>query len=227
VVGGTRTAVHMIFLYSSDNPVLSGVFLVLFFLSYAAPEWGLKFQHLLAFLASFLGVAVGWALVVWVMDGIPPPQYMARLLRQAQRWLGQGREAEGGGSGMDAEAVGRIATRILEMPTEGWVPPNELDVLSVSEVKERLRVRGVESRGCSEKQELVSLLRSHHTSSESLCPICFDHYAEGDCVRLLPKCKHIFHLECIDRWAYAAASKSRTSEGALRIPACPLCNTSL
>jgi len=231
----------MIFFYSSDNPLLFGITLAVFFLSTAAPGLGLSLYHAMLFLAGCLGALLGWLVVVWVMDGIPPTHYIPVLLRQATRllhralnWLGLADGASRGGPtvpqrsrAMDADAVRQISTRVLEMPTEEWVPLEALATLSVHDIKERLRVRNVESRGCTEKHELLDLLRTHHTSTESVCSICFEEYSPGDCVRLLPSCKHVFHLECIDRWAYSAAAKSRTAEGRLKQPACPLCNTPL
>ncbi|KZV16840.1 hypothetical protein F511_38094 [Dorcoceras hygrometricum] len=32
------------------------------------------------------------------------------------------------------------------------------------------------------------------------CPICLGEFADGEDVRILPKCSHGFHLKCIDRW---------------------------
>lgn len=32
------------------------------------------------------------------------------------------------------------------------------------------------------------------------CSICLDEFSEGEVCRMLPKCKHIFHRFCIDKW---------------------------
>ncbi|KAK7320380.1 hypothetical protein VNO77_29799 [Canavalia gladiata] len=32
------------------------------------------------------------------------------------------------------------------------------------------------------------------------CSICFQDFEEGELVRILPKCGHLFHLKCIDKW---------------------------
>lgn len=42
------------------------------------------------------------------------------------------------------------------------------------------------------------------------CAICLEGLKEGDRSRILPKCKHIFHANCIDSWL-------------IRVPACPVC----
>ncbi|CAJ1976601.1 unnamed protein product [Sphenostylis stenocarpa] len=36
--------------------------------------------------------------------------------------------------------------------------------------------------------------------SSSSCSICLGDYKEGDMLRLLPHCGHIFHLACVDPW---------------------------
>ncbi|KAF3788465.1 RING-H2 finger protein [Nymphaea thermarum] len=42
------------------------------------------------------------------------------------------------------------------------------------------------------------------------CSVCLSEFQEGEDLRLLPKCSHAFHLECIDRWLRAHVN-------------CPLC----
>ncbi|KAK4408773.1 RING-H2 finger protein ATL78 [Sesamum angolense] len=32
------------------------------------------------------------------------------------------------------------------------------------------------------------------------CPICLGEFVEGEDVRILPRCNHVFHVKCIDRW---------------------------
>ncbi|XP_050218935.1 RING-H2 finger protein ATL74-like [Mercurialis annua] len=46
------------------------------------------------------------------------------------------------------------------------------------------------------------------------CPICLGEFAEGENVRMLPKCKHGFHVKCIDKWLYSHST-------------CPLCRQPL
>lgn len=37
-------------------------------------------------------------------------------------------------------------------------------------------------------------------SDSDECVICLDNLIDGDYCRLLPSCKHVFHLDCIDKW---------------------------
>ncbi|KAH7672515.1 Zinc finger RING/FYVE/PHD-type protein [Dioscorea alata] len=46
------------------------------------------------------------------------------------------------------------------------------------------------------------------------CPICLGEFADGEKVRVLPKCNHGFHIRCIDTWLVAHSS-------------CPTCRNSL
>ncbi|XP_055811807.1 RING-H2 finger protein ATL16-like [Solanum dulcamara] len=46
------------------------------------------------------------------------------------------------------------------------------------------------------------------------CVVCLNEFKEDEMLRLLPKCSHAFHLDCIDIWLQNNAS-------------CPLCRTSI
>jgi hypothetical protein len=46
------------------------------------------------------------------------------------------------------------------------------------------------------------------------CAVCLNEFADDDRLRLLPKCKHAFHLKCIDTWLLSHST-------------CPLCRRSL
>ncbi|CAL1411354.1 unnamed protein product [Linum trigynum] len=35
---------------------------------------------------------------------------------------------------------------------------------------------------------------------QATCPICLEHYRDGDVVRRLPDCGQVFHQSCVDRW---------------------------
>lgn len=47
----------------------------------------------------------------------------------------------------------------------------------------------------------------------TMCSICIDDFEEGESIRVLPKCRHCFHLECIKPWLTE------------RQGCCPLCKT--
>lgn len=46
------------------------------------------------------------------------------------------------------------------------------------------------------------------------CIICLGEFEDGDVVKVLPRCQHSYHCECVDRWL-----RTRSS--------CPLCRNSL
>lgn len=45
------------------------------------------------------------------------------------------------------------------------------------------------------------------------CSICLSELCNGDTVKMLPKCKHLFHKKCIDKWL------------PFRSLSCPICGT--
>lgn len=55
---------------------------------------------------------------------------------------------------------------------------------------------------------------SSYPSPLQECAVCLSEFNEGEKVRLLPKCNHSFHLDCIDMWFYSHAT-------------CPLCRSSV
>lgn len=42
--------------------------------------------------------------------------------------------------------------------------------------------------------------RDLHGVDQSECPVCLGEFEEGAPVRLLPHCRHVFRLQCIDEW---------------------------
>ncbi|XP_027190352.1 NEP1-interacting protein 1 isoform X2 [Cicer arietinum] len=44
--------------------------------------------------------------------------------------------------------------------------------------------------------ESTEMLKYYH--EKTCCSICFLDFEEGECVKILPNCCHIFHLDCID-----------------------------
>lgn len=124
--------------------------------------------------------------------------------------------------GTSSDSFNRITRVIQVMPTEEFKTPAELKDVSIHELKERLARREVDFSGCVERAELVELLVRFRggPSNNDTCCICCDEYQSGDVLRLLRKCKHEFHLECLDKWAFTSVSSQRS-------PCCPLCNQAL
>ena len=55
--------------------------------------------------------------------------------------------------------------------------------------------------------------RRRERQQQACCPVCLDNYGDGDVVRVLPDCGHLFHRACVDPWL-----RQR--------PTCPVCRTS-
>lgn len=60
--------------------------------------------------------------------------------------------------------------------------------------------------------EVYSRVRTEEALRE--CPICLVEFMEGEKLRVLPKCKHSFHMDCVDKWLTSHSS-------------CPTCRHSL
>jgi hypothetical protein len=49
--------------------------------------------------------------------------------------------------------------------------------------------------------------------AEASCSICLSEYRDGEMLRVMPECRHMFHLPCLDTWLRQSAS-------------CPVCRSS-
>jgi len=123
--------------------------------------------------------------------------------------LGEGRQAgqdRGGGggrtvpsepaaAGIDLEAIGGAAMPMLQ-GQQGGAAAGSAGESEVSET---------EFRDMAPPLEVPE--------SERLCTVCQEEIATGDMVRPLPKCGHVFHADCLERWA-------RTMRNETRCPTC-------
>jgi hypothetical protein len=50
-----------------------------------------------------------------------------------------------------------------------------------------------------------------HGDGAADCAVCLGEVENGETVRRMPSCQHVFHRECIDLWPCAAAACSRKS----------------
>lgn len=53
------------------------------------------------------------------------------------------------------------------------------------------------------------------------CSICLGEFTEGEKVRVLPKCRHGFHMRCIDTWLVSHSSCPTCRQSPLDQPASP------
>ncbi|CAK8538808.1 unnamed protein product [Lathyrus sativus] len=84
----------------------------------------------------------------------------------------------------------------------------------VSDIYDTMGVKGM-SQTCIIKlpfHEFSSSNKMMKLYNDSCCSICFQDLEDGELVRVLPKCSHVYHLECIDKWLLQQGS-------------CPICRT--
>ncbi|XP_022734837.1 NEP1-interacting protein-like 2 [Durio zibethinus] len=69
----------------------------------------------------------------------------------------------------------------------------------ISDIYDVNGARGL-SRCCIQKLPVHEFHSSEMIREESSCSICLRGLKDGEIARNLPKCGHIFHLNCIDEW---------------------------
>ncbi|KAI6687499.1 hypothetical protein NL676_024327 [Syzygium grande] len=132
---------------------------------------------------------------------------------------------------VDGESLSKVA--LLRSLVDGkvfmeWVGPAVLKAYQwqVSNLETTYREISdiydtAEDEGLS--QDCIQRLPEYHFQSSEMakitddglcCPICLQDFKEGETGRRLPKCGHIFHLECLDVWLVRRGS-------------CPMCRDSL
>jgi len=144
--------------------------------------------------------------------------------------------ADGRARAQIVNTLSEIIAVVASMPVEEYVPDTTdgYGKCSISQLKKMLEVReacvpslgntsSTAPRDFVERGELVEAVRQCRKSNDS-CIICFEEYNAGDPIRVLPKCGHEFHVECIDQWAYTCASSANRHK---QNPSCPLCKVAL
>ncbi|PRW39392.1 E3 ubiquitin- ligase HERC2 isoform A [Chlorella sorokiniana] len=100
-----------------------------------------------------------------------------------------GQQAQRGPTRSKSERLERVAHLMQSLPVEVYRSREELERLSVADLKRLLEKRGLECRECLEKPELVAALSEGASSGGSTaasCIICCEDYASDDVLRLVP-----------------------------------------
>jgi len=143
----------------------------------------------------------------------------------------------------DSRTRASIVSRIRALPLEPFYSKEDLEKMSVSQLKRRASEidsrRGRSSIHNNNKISIASLYDSSHIlekselvqaildvdcldSSASTCIICCEDYQNGDMLRILA-CNHKFHVECVDGWFLSDSNHSGTRQTTI----CPICKDPL
>ncbi|KAL2251782.1 UNVERIFIED_CONTAM: RING-H2 finger protein ATL67 [Sesamum indicum] len=74
-------------------------------------------------------------------------------------------------------------------------------------------VVGLDQAVINSYPKLVYSKRNGNWGNDTVCAICLCEYRESEMLRMLPDCKHCFHVTCVDAWLKLNAS-------------CPVCRQS-
>ncbi|XP_075477359.1 NEP1-interacting protein 2-like isoform X2 [Primulina tabacum] len=91
-----------------------------------------------------------------------------------------------------------------------WISNMESSNLIVDDIFEVSTSMGLPKEVIKELP-IIEFFDSNKAESRSRnCAVCFQDVMDGERARLLPSCRHLFHIHCIDQWL-------------ARRPTCPLC----
>ena len=150
---------------------------------------------------------------------------MTQILQQQQ----QQQQNDNQNDNNPQDRIHEIVNLVLKLPIEEFVPQEQMASCKVSQLQEMLSIRSSSDSNATttafvEKNDLVAAVAKIRNYNDTCC-ICYEEYQAGDPLRVLPHCRHEFHVECLDQWAYTFANNRR--QGGRRQPTCPLCNTAL
>ncbi|BFG36157.1 hypothetical protein CerSpe_224310 [Prunus speciosa] len=62
--------------------------------------------------------------------------------------------------------------------------------------------------------QLIPVVEYSKESKDGICAVCLCEFKDGEAIRVLPECMHLFHAGCIDMWLSSHSN-------------CPLCRTDI
>ena len=122
-----------------------------------------------------------------------------------------------------------ISSKIRQLPLMEYHTKEDLRRMSLHELK-KLAQQGhhQRKRRCSEavllqdKEDVIrDIVGDVDDEENEVCSICQEEYASKQLIRVLPRCGHRYHLECVDQWFLTSTQSNQ------RRISCPLCNTML
>lgn len=116
---------------------------------------------------------------------------------------------------------------MADHPSEMFVHDHELETSSDNQLESMLDIRKVSNKDEDDtthnialgknddyRNTIVQAVRQSRKYNE-MCCICFEDYKTGDNLRILPKCHHEYHIDCLDTWVTTfATSKVKLMAGA-------------
>lgn len=179
---------------------------------------------------SFLRLIVVVSLLLFLTKIHSLAQQLQQQQRQQQAGNSQRRQGNGSSSPTTSSSrIHEIVDIVLQLPIEEFVPWEDMPHARVATLLQMLRRRQSAAKmngnaSFVEKADLVAAVKARRQYCKD-CSICHDEYQTGDPLRVLPNCRHEFHVDCLDQWAFTFASNNNQQQR--RQPTCPLCNVTL
>lgn len=106
-----------------------------------------------------------------------------------------------------------VSRRGLRPQRTGSTAPADADADAEPRGLEDAAIRALPAFSYRKKPANAAAAADESSAPASECAVCLSEFEEGDRVRMLPACLHVFHLGCVDAWLQGNAS-------------CPLCRAS-
>uniref|UniRef100_A0ACD5W1A7 Uncharacterized protein n=1 Tax=Avena sativa TaxID=4498 RepID=A0ACD5W1A7_AVESA len=100
----------------------------------------------------------------------------------------------------------------LQRPPDGY--GYELEAISVVVDAAACAPDGAAGLGAKELCALQVLVWESPSSAKEHCAVCLGEMEDGELGRLLPACRHVFHVSCIDAWLRLSST-------------CPVCRSAV
>lgn len=151
-----------------------------------------------------------------------PPAAPARRIRPQRHWSETGAEGPYGAGGYGVHIpqptlnnfinpIENIITETYDISSVFQIPSaqrhpttnNSLMSILLDAVTNmpRADLEPVVVRPDNQTIDRATTLRSaHDVDGDEVCSVCQDHYTEGQAIRSITHCNHMFHKSCIDQW---------------------------